>query len=124
MTRRLRSHRAFRGEVDRAARHFEDEAGLGHDFVVAVGAVVRSTLRNPRIGTPVEVPGSTAEVRRRSIRRFRYHIAYVVDGGTVYLMAVAYDGPRTAVLGRPASRVDDAFGDDPALTPSPLRCSR
>lgn len=91
MTRRLRSHRAFRRELDRAAEHFE-EAGLGHDVVVTVAAVIRSTLQNPRIGTPVALPGSTAEVRRRSVRRFRYHIAYVVEGDSVYLMAVAHDG--------------------------------
>lgn len=92
MTRRLRSHHSFRAEVDAAAQHFEDVAGLGHDFLQAVSAVIRSTMRNPRIGSPVDIPGSTAEVRRRSVRRFSYHIAYVVDTDNVYLIAVAHDG--------------------------------
>lgn len=92
MTRRLRSHRLVRTEIDNAASFFEEEAGLGEGFIVAVNAVVRSALRNPRIGKLVEVPDSTAEVRRRSIPRFRHHVAYVVEGNAVYPLAVSYDG--------------------------------
>jgi plasmid stabilization system protein ParE len=81
-------------EVAEAARWYETHrAGLGVEFLDAVDTAVTRIAETPRMGSPV--PGvSDQAIRRRPVRRFPYHVVYVVLPDRLQILAIAHDRRR------------------------------
>jgi plasmid stabilization system protein ParE len=83
-------------EMAEAARWYETHrVGLGTEFVEAIDNVVARISETPRMGSPV--PGVADEtIRRRSVRRFPYHLVYLEFLDRLQILAVAHDRRRPA----------------------------
>jgi toxin ParE1/3/4 len=82
-------------ELDDAVLWYEDRReGLGLAFVAALDRAVESISRRPQAATLIEGVSEDLEVRRLSIRRFPYFVAYLVLNDAVVVLAVAHDRRR------------------------------
>ena len=82
-------------ELEDAARWYEQRhAGLGMAFLAAVDDAVGTILRWPGAGAPVDGVDDDLDVRRQRVRRFPYHLAYLVAADDIYVLAVAHDHRR------------------------------
>ena len=77
-----------------AARWYETHrAGLGTEFLEAVGTAVARLAEIPRMGSLV--PGvSDQAIRRRPVRRFPYHVVYIELLDRLQILAIAHDRRR------------------------------
>ena len=81
-------------ELEDAVRWYEQRhVGLGLEFLAAVDNAVESIHRWPLTGTPVD-SANTVDIRRIAISRFPYHLAYIITGEQVHVLAVAHDRRR------------------------------
>jgi toxin ParE1/3/4 len=65
---------------------YEDQAhGLGANFLDIVSAALSLIRENPEIGVP-----HRTDTRRLVLPRFPYSLVYLVDGETVFVIAVAH----------------------------------
>jgi toxin ParE1/3/4 len=78
-------------ELAQAADWYEEQrSGLGRELVLEVRAVVRTLAHRTRAGSPVDRVDPTLDVRRIPLRRFPYHVVYVVKAEDVVVIAVAH----------------------------------
>lgn len=84
-------------ELEDAVLWYEERhAGLGLAFLAAVDGAVELVARWPLAGEVVEkVPGDL-DVRRVPVRRFPHHVAYLVTGDVLHVLAIAHDRRRPA----------------------------
>lgn len=78
-----------------AASRWYDRAQspLGSDFLHMVDSTIERIDRTPQSGSPV--PGvEDAAIRRASVRRFPYHVVYIVLPDRVQVLAVAHQRRR------------------------------
>lgn len=77
-----------------AARWYETHrAGLGTEFLDAVGAAVARIAETSRLGSLV--PGvADQSIRRRAVRRFPYPVVYMELSDRLQILAVAHDRRR------------------------------
>jgi plasmid stabilization system protein ParE len=95
VSRRVRFEDEADAEYRAAARWYEERrAGLGAEFLGAVGTTLVQIVRLPRAGAPV--PGVPADlpVRRAPVHRFPYHVIYLEAKATIRVLAVAHDRRR------------------------------
>lgn len=79
-------HPAARGELRRAARHYEGEpAGLGLAFLAAVRDAEAVLSVHPELGTPLGEAN-----RRHLIRGFPYGLIYRLDEVRIHVLAVTH----------------------------------
>ena len=64
-------------------------AGLGSRFLTAVEDALAGVTEWPR-AAPVWLE-SPVEIRRARVRGFPYHITYLVDDATIWVLALAHD---------------------------------
>lgn len=84
-------------ELDKAATWYDEQrAGLGAEFMVAVDEALNTLAMWPHSGAPINDVTSDLEVRRVPLTRFPYHLAYLVLGDRVRILAVAHDHRRPA----------------------------
>ncbi|MEJ7764794.1 MAG: type II toxin-antitoxin system RelE/ParE family toxin [Acidimicrobiales bacterium] len=107
MTRAVRFVDEASAELEAATQWYEDRRlGMGTSLLAAVEDTVKAIAAWPGAGALVEEVGVDLEVRRARIRRFPYHLAYLVTDEGVYVLAVAHDRRRPAFwrkrLGNPA----------------------
>jgi toxin ParE1/3/4 len=82
-------------ELDDAVLWYEDRReGLGLAFVAALDRAIESISRQPRAAALIEGVSEDLEVRRLSIRRFPYFVAYLVLNEGVVVLAVAHERRR------------------------------
>jgi toxin ParE1/3/4 len=82
-------------ELDDAVLWYEDRReGLGLAFVAALDHAVESIARQPRAAALIDGVSEDLEVRRLSIRRFPYFVAYLVLNDNVVVLAVAHERRR------------------------------
>ena len=81
-------------ELSDAAHWYEQRrAGLGLAFLSSVDAAVESVMRWPRSGAPV-AGLDVLDVRRVPVSTFPYHVAYLIAGEQIEVLAVAHDRRR------------------------------
>lgn len=79
-------------ELDDAARWYEDRReGLGLAFLASLDRAIESITRWPRAAALIEGVAEELEVRRISIRRFPYYVAYLIVDETIVVLAVAHE---------------------------------
>lgn len=82
-------------EVDDAVLWYEDRReGLGLAFLAALDRAIESITRRPQAAALIEDVPEDLEIRRISIRRFPYFVAYLVLDGAVVVLAVAHERRR------------------------------
>lgn len=82
-------------ELDAAAAWYdEQQQGLGEAFVDALDAVLAHLADWPGAGALVSGLAGGLDVRRVPVRRFPYHLAYVVLEDHLRVLAVAHDRRR------------------------------
>lgn len=92
MTRRVRFAPEAEAELKNAARWYERRnAGLGLTFLEAVDEVAGQILQWPQAGTIIPSVKAERTARRRRVRRFPYHVVWVVTGDEIYVAAVAHN---------------------------------
>lgn len=105
---KARYDREAREELTAAAEWYEDRRpGLGLDFVAEVTRAVASICEGPEAwpcwrGVETRVP-----VRKFVLQRFPFALPYLIDAGTVVVLAVAH-GRRTPGYWR--ARLGDSGG--------------
>lgn len=83
---------AAAAELDEAAEWYENQqAGLGRDLVVEVGAAIRALASSPGAGSPIDGIRPGLDVRRVRVARFPYQVVYVTIDEDVYVIAVAHE---------------------------------
>jgi plasmid stabilization system protein ParE len=105
-----RSHR----RLGSAATWYDDQQpGLGAAFIDAVDAAIVLLATWPASGTPFEGIAPDLDVRQEPVARFPYHLAYLVAGEHVHVLAVAHDHRRPGYWAERAtpSRRGDASRD-------------
>ncbi|MEJ7764828.1 MAG: type II toxin-antitoxin system RelE/ParE family toxin [Acidimicrobiales bacterium] len=84
-------------ELEAASQWYEKRRlGLGTSLLDAVDDTIEAVAAWPGAGALVQEVGADLEVRRARIRRFPYHLAYLVPDEVVYVLAVAHDRRRPA----------------------------
>jgi plasmid stabilization system protein ParE len=79
-------------ELEEAAAWYEQKRlGLGQEFLEAVDEAVDFMVAWPRSGKPVPDVPPDLSVRRTPVRRFPYHVVYVVTQSAIRVLAVAHD---------------------------------
>jgi toxin ParE1/3/4 len=82
-------------ELDDAVLWYEDRReGLGLAFVAALDRAIESIARHPHAAALIEGVSEDLEVRRISVRRFPYFVAYLVINDAVVVLAVAHEHRR------------------------------
>jgi toxin ParE1/3/4 len=82
-------------ELDDAVLWYEDRReGLGLSFVAALDRAIESISRHPQAAALIEGVSEDLEVRRISIRRFPYFVAYLVLDDAVVVLAIAHERRR------------------------------
>lgn len=82
-------------ELDDAAQWYEDRReGLGLAFLTAMDRAVESITHRPQAAALVAGVSDELEVRRISIRRFPYFVAYLVLDEAIVVLAVAHERRR------------------------------
>lgn len=91
MTLRYRYHPEARRELDEAIDWYEQAApGLGTDFFDEVEVAVREACEHPTRWPLFPTVDSALEVHRRSLRRFPYSLAWLIEPDQVVVLAVAH----------------------------------
>lgn len=104
MTLPIQLSAAAAAELDNAATWYDEQrAGLGVEFMDAVDEALDTLAEWPHSGASVEDVPPDLEVRRAPLARFPHHVAYIVLGDRVRILAVAHDRRRPAYW---APRVD------------------
>lgn len=81
-------------ELRDAVRWYEQRrVGLGLSFLSAVDAAVDLLKRWPRSGVPI-AGLEASDVRRAPISSFPYHVAYLIVGERIKVLAIAHDRRR------------------------------
>ena|SRR5579859_1120204 len=89
MSRRLVIRPAAESELSEAYQWYETQRqGLGSEFLLSVEAALALIQRNPELHPLIH-----REIRRALIRRFPFGVFYIVEGGTVHVLAV-FHGKR------------------------------
>lgn len=92
-------------ELDAAAAWYDDQRpGLGDAFVDAVEAAIAMLADWPQAGAPVAGIPADLDIRRATVARFPYHLAYLVADEHVRVLAVAHDRRRPGYWAPRASR--------------------
>ena len=108
MTRAVRFVDEASAELEAASQWYEQRRlGLGTSLLAAVEDTVGAIATWPSAGARVEEVGADLEVRRARIRRFPYHLAYLVTNEVVYVLAVAHDRRRPAFWRARLGRADE-----------------
>ena len=95
MTIRFRYHPEARAELDEAVDWYEEAAaGLGGDFFNEVEAAVRSACEHPTQSPLFAGVDPTLVVHRKSLRRFPYSVAWLVEPTGIVIVAVAHGRRR------------------------------
>lgn len=82
-------------EFQDAALWYEAQgSGLGLAFLAAVDRTVEHLSAWPETGTAVPGVSADLSVRKRSVFRFPYYLAYVVAADAIRVLAVAHDRRR------------------------------
>ena len=82
-------------ELDNAALWYEDRReGLGLAFLAALDRAVESIRRWPRAAALVEGVSVGLEIRRVSVPRFPFFVAYLVADEVIVMLAVAHERRR------------------------------
>ena len=82
-------------ELDNAALWYEDRReGLGLAFLAALDRAVESIRRWPRAAALVEGVSVGLEIRRVSVPRFPFFVAYLVADEVIVVLAVAHERRR------------------------------
>lgn len=68
-------------------------------FLDAVEATVESVSSWPASGARVEGLPEALDIRRAPVSRYPYHLAYLVAGDEIYVLAVAHDRRRPTYWG-------------------------
>ena len=106
MNKPIRTEKEADQELEEAIHQYEERRpGLGSDFLAAIDDVLKRVSRFPESGAPVpKVPGHLP-VRRVSLKRFPYHIVYLVTPEAIRVLAFAHHRrrpfywlPRTSAL--------------------------
>lgn len=92
MTLRVRVAPEAQAELDEAVRWYEQRnAGVGLALLNGLNNVLEAISRWPHAGTPVANLRTQRIVRRRSVRRFPYHVVWTVTDGEIYVVAIAHN---------------------------------
>lgn len=87
MARSIRRHPRAEAELLAAAQWYDDEAGLGTEFLAEIRELTKAIARAPESFAPdLEIEG----VRRARLKRFPYWLAFTVSDGGVFILAVAH----------------------------------
>lgn len=82
-------------EVDDAVLWYEDRReGLGLAFLAALDRAIESITRRPQAAALIDGVAEGLEIRRISIRRFPYFVAYLVLDEAIVVLAVAHERRR------------------------------
>ena len=82
-------------EVDDAVLWYEDQReGLGLAFLAALDRAIESITRRPQAAALIDGVAEGLEIRRISIRRFPYFVAYLVLDEAIVVLAVAHERRR------------------------------
>jgi plasmid stabilization system protein ParE len=82
-------------ELDDAIDWLEcQRSGLGRRFLVAVEAALGLISKFPLAGFPVPGVDDPPGVRRAPVKRFPYHVIYLLFRGDVWVLAIAHDRRR------------------------------
>jgi len=95
VSRRVLVESEASSELREAALWYEAErSGVGLAFLTAVDRGMEQVAAWPETGTPV--PGVSADlpVRKLSIPRFPYYLAYLVTDDAIHVLAVAHERRR------------------------------
>jgi plasmid stabilization system protein ParE len=92
VTSRSRIEPEASAELGEAARWYERQRqGLGREFLEAVEVAQKFIARFPRAGTPVPDVPPELPVRRVPVKRFPFHVVYLVLADVTRVLAVAHD---------------------------------
>ena len=90
MPERIVFHQEAMAELHEAALYYEAQAsGLGTRFGDEVRIFLERILANP-----TRFAVRTGEVRRANLKRFPYHLNYLIDGERIAVVAIAHDRRR------------------------------
>ena len=82
-------------ELQESALWYEAQrSGLGLAFVAAVDRAVEHLTAWPHTGATVAGVSANLSVRKISVSRFPYYLAYVVTSDVIRVLAVAHDRRR------------------------------
>lgn len=88
-------HADAAAELEVAAIWYDDQRdGLGLQFLAAVDRTIQHARAWPQTGAPIEGISDDVTVRRLAMARFPYHVAYLVAGDAIHVLAVAHDHRR------------------------------
>jgi plasmid stabilization system protein ParE len=87
VARSIRRHPEAEAELLAAAEWYDDEAGLGADFLAEVRAFSARITDAPESFPP---DPEIEEVRRARVRRFPYSLVFTVHDEEVFILAVAH----------------------------------
>jgi hypothetical protein len=94
---KLRFHKGASKELQEAADWYEEQAGIGDEFLEEVHLATEAMLETPSawpVWTEVKARGP---VRRFILPRFPFTLPYVVlEGGVIHVLAVAHTKRRPA----------------------------
>lgn len=77
-------------ELHAAIAYYEDKSfGLGRRFLAEVDLFVDRIVANPRRFSP-----RVGDVHRANLKRFPFHINYLIEGETIAIIAFAHDKRR------------------------------
>ena len=83
-------HPLAKRELQEGALNYEDQSyGLGSEFRTEVRAYLERIIANPQ-----RYAIRTADVRRANLKRFPYHLNYILHGGAIAVVAVSHHRQR------------------------------
>lgn len=91
MSRQLRLDARALVELNSSALKYDtDNPGVGGMFLAAVADAIEAVAEWPGLGAPVaEVEGGV--IRQFRVRRFPYHVGYLVTDEEIRVLAVAHE---------------------------------
>ena len=91
MAKRLHVEPAALDEVENARRTVNESRGLGDDLLNAFEGATVLIRKAPLAVAPFKRSSSGLVVRRKKIRRFRYHVVFVDLPGVVWVIAFSHE---------------------------------
>jgi plasmid stabilization system protein ParE len=85
---------AAEDEAEDAAMWYEQQAGLGDDFIAAVTEAYQAIQTMPRAFGRVVPPRTPGELRRFLARRYPYKVVYQLIGDRIIVLAVTHTSRR------------------------------
>lgn len=90
MSLKVIHHSEAKRELEEAGRYYNEQSpGLADDFFDEVDAFVAKILANP-LGYSIRI----ADVRRANLKRFPYHLNYILHGEAIAVVAVSHHRQR------------------------------